>query len=151
MVHAVWSGGWSVGTRRSRHCSSGCRHSAQTRCHRARKHRPSSRRHRCRSGDRCSGCIEAVDGALVIRRDHGGQRVHWPWEALGAERAGNFRCPVIVRVGWIQWVCVRERLHQAIELSAEAVLEIRCCCRRGVHGIPFALPPLGASVLEPYL
>jgi hypothetical protein len=151
VVHAVRSSGWCVGTRGTRHTSCRCRHTAKTRCHRARKHRASSWRHWCCSGHGCGRCVEAVDGTLVVGGYHRGEWVHWPREALGAKRTRHFRGPVVVRIRRIQGVCICKGLHQSVKLSAESVLEIGRGCCGCVHCVTFAFPPLGASVLEPYL
>ena len=82
------------------------------------------------------------------------QRVHRPRERLRAQRTGHLSRPVVVgRVRRaVQRVGVRgERLRdQPVELIAEAVLEVDRVDGRA-HRVPLALPPLGATILEPDL
>lgn len=61
--------------------------------------------------------------------------------------------PIVVRrvSGAVQRVGIGKRLHETVELRSESVFEVHGRRRRSVHGVPFAFPPLGPSVFEPYL
>lgn len=76
-----------------------------------------------------------VDGAVHVH-------VQPPWEGLGAEGRGDLGGPVLVGIPRVQPV-VKWRLHQAVELCAEACLE-------GLH-VALAFSPLRPPVLEPDL
>jgi len=71
-----------------------------------------------------------------------------PWKRLGRERTGEFGVPGGVARGAVRVVVSRvesavERLHEAVELRAEAVLQRL--------QVAFFLAPFGASVFEPHL
>lgn len=85
---------------------------------------------------------------MVVRSDHGAERIHRPREGLGAQRGWHLGGPVVVRVGAVQSIGVGKGLH---ELGAEAVLEVSGSHCGSVHCVPFTLTPLGTSVLEPHL
>jgi len=71
-------------------------------------------------------------------------------ETLGKAGIGNLCCPVVVGRGVAAGVDgVLERLHEAVEVGAEAggLPEVA----GGVDQMPLALPPLGTTVLEPDL
>jgi hypothetical protein len=110
------------------------------------------RRHQRRAAA-AARSVEAVDaGHAVLRgRRQWRHRVEAPVEALGAQRARHLGPVVVRRVGRVQRVSVRERLHQTVELRAESVLEVgrRSCSR--VHRVPLALAPLCPPVFEPHL
>lgn len=65
-----------------------------------------------------------------------------PGKCLRSEGAGNFGCPVVVRIAIVQWV-VKWGLHQTSKLGSKA-------CFVRIY-IALSFPPLGPSVLEPYL
>lgn len=65
-----------------------------------------------------------------------------PGKCFRSEGAGDFRCPVVVRIAVVQWV-VEGGLHQTSELGSKA-------CFVRIY-IALSFPPLSPSVLEPYL
>lgn len=90
------------------------------------------------------GRVEAAHALAGVHQRVDVDRVEArPGEALGAEGGGDLGGPVVV--GGVPGVeGVVEGLHQAVELGAEAVLELG-------GGVALAFPPLGAAVLEPDL
>ena len=106
---------------------------------------------------------DAVDGADSGLARHGHRRqwrhlhrVQGPREAFGraGQWAGHLTRPRVVGgrgiTGRVEGL-VAERLHQSVKLRAERRLEVGRHGRSRVHGVAFALAPLGPSVLEPHL
>lgn len=69
--------------------------------------------------------------------------VESPREVLGTEGSGNLRVPVVVGVVVAGVEAAIERLHEAVELGTEPVLQ-------GLE-VALFLTPLGTTVLEPHL
>lgn len=69
--------------------------------------------------------------------------VESPREVLGTEGSGDLRVPVVVGVVVAGVEAAIERLHEAVELGTEAVLQ-------GLE-VALFLTPLCTTVLEPHL
>jgi len=72
---------------------------------------------------------------------------------LNTWKMTHLSCPIIVRrvSCTVQRVSVSKWLHETIELCSESVFKVHGSRSSSVHGVPFAFPPLGPPVFEPYL